>query len=329
MTRKPSYVVATAHLTRDITFLIYRPNDWRIFLDKLEKTTPVTVHQGSLDELAPLIEGLVCWHIPEELLNRLSHLQWIQTTTSGADHLDSFLGACGRHIMVSTVKGMNADAVAEFALLAILALKWRLPMLLKQQRQRIWKTHATIPSELSTCAILGLGEIGSRLAQHVRGLGMHVLGVRRSPVPHADADEVFTFAEMESVLSRADFVVLTLPLSNDTMKLIGPCELSWMKPSSYLVNVSRGGVVDEAALLKALEQQKIAGAVLDVTQLEPCPPDSLLWHAPNLVLTPHLAGQRSDYSEAAAQIWVDNVHRYAAGNDPQPIYGDRRTPLGD
>lgn len=323
MTGKTSYIVATAHLTRDITFLIYRPNDWRIFLDRLEKTTPVTVRRGSLDELVPLIEGLVCWHIPEELLNRLSHLQWIQTTTSGADHLDSFLDACGRHIMVSTVKGMNADAVAEFALLAILAQKWRLPMLLKQQRQRIWKTHSTIPSELSTCAILGLGEIGSRLAQHVRRLGMHILGVRRSPTPHAGADEIFTFADMEAVLPRADFVVLTLPLAHDTMNLIGARELSWMKPSSYLVNVSRGGVVDEAALLEALEQQKIAGAVLDVTQLEPYPPGGPLWHVPNLALTPHLAGQRSDYSEAAAQIWVDNVHRYAAGTDPRPLYRGR------
>jgi phosphoglycerate dehydrogenase-like enzyme len=314
------YVVVTAHLGRDITFLIYRPDDWPAFLAQLEKTAPVTVRDGSIDELAPLVEGLVCWQVPEELLDGLSHLQWIQTTTSGADHLDAFLERRGRRIMVSTVKGMNADAVAEYALLAILARKWRLPMLLEQQRKRTWRVHATTPSALCTCAIVGVGEIGGRLARHVHGLGMRVLGVRRSPAAHPAVDEMFTFAELEAVLSRADFVVLALPLTNDTTKLIGARELSWMKAGSCLINVSRGGVVDEAALLSALEQQTIAGAVLDVTRIEPCPPDSPLWHAPNLVLTPHLAGQRSDYSEAAARIWVDNVHRYAVGERPRPVY---------
>lgn len=323
MTGRIPYVVVTAHLARDITFLIYRPDDWRIFLAQLEQTTPVTVRDGSIDELAPLVEGLVCWQVPEDLLDGLSRLQWIQTTTSGADHLDAFLERCGRRITVSTVKGMNADAVAEFALLAILAQKWRLPMLLEQQRERVWRTHATPPSALCTCAIVGVGEIGGRLARHVHRLGMRVLGVRRSPDSHPGVDEMFTFAELETVLSRADFVVLALPLTNDTMKLIGARELSWMKPGSCLINVSRGGVVDEAALLSALEREKVAGAVLDVTQLEPCPADSPLWHAPNLVLTPHLAGQRSDYSEAAARIWVDNVHRYAMGEQPEPIYRSR------
>jgi len=323
MAERVPYVVATAHLARDITFLIYRPNDWEVFLAQLEKTTPITVLQGSIDELASLIEGLVCWQIPDDLLDRLNYLRWIQTTTSGADHLDPFLEKCGRQIIVSTVKGMNADAVAEFALLAILAQKWRLPLLLEQQHQRIWRTHGTIPSALCTCAILGVGEIGSRLAIYARQLGMRVLGVRRSPDPHTNVDEVFTFSDLDIVLPRADFVVLTLPLTYDTAKLIGARELSLMKPTSYLVNVSRGGVVDEAALLNALGQQQIAGALLDVAQLEPCPPDSPLWHARNLVLTPHLAGQRSDYSEAAAQVWVNNVHRYAAGELPRPLYRGR------
>jgi len=300
--------------------LICRPDDSEVFLAKLKQVGPVTVQKESIEELSPLIEGVVAWQVPDDILDRLPKLRWIQTTSSGADHLDPFLNRYDRPLIVSTVKGMNADAVAEFTLMAILAQKWRLAVMLAQHKSRVWKGLSAVPSNQCACAILGMGEIGTRLANHVRALGMRVLGVRRTRQPHPAADEVFAMADLETVLPQADFVVLAVPLTKDTTDLIGARELTWMKPSAYLINVSRGAVVDEDALVNALQHRIIAGALLDVTRTEPCPPDSPLWQAPGLVITPHIAGQRSDYSEAAAEIWADNVRRFAKGETPQPLY---------
>lgn len=317
-----SHIVVTVRSgDRDITLLIYRPDDWLVFLDCLKQSADVTVRSESVDELAPLIEGVVCWNIPATLLNSLTHLKWIQTTSSGADHLHDYLQTRKGEVMVSTVKGMNAATVAEFVLLSVLAHKWDLRLLLRRQQKRVWQRHATPASEFCVCAVIGLGEVGKRVASHMRALGMYVVGVSRSQtavIP--DVDELHTADKLDAVLPRADFVILSVPLTTKTVKLIGRHEFSVMKTTAYLINVSRGGVVDEAALVDALQTQSIAGASIDVTQTEPCPDDSPLWSAPNLILTSHIAGQRADYSQAAAKVWVENVHRYAAGKVPQPAF---------
>lgn len=314
-------MVVTVHLAgREITLLIYRPNDAHIFLERLKSSAHVTVMAGELGAWAEKIEGVVAWHIPDQILERLNNLKWIQTTTSGADHLHAYLRNKGRDVMISTVKGMNASTVAEYVMLSILAHKWDIRGIYKKQAQRMWRTQETSFSGHCTGVVVGLGEVGARVATLMKALGMYVVGVSRTGSSSVLVDEIVGSEGLDSALPRADFLILTVPLTAQTRGLIGPEELSMMSSSAYLINVSRGEVVDEQALVHALETKVIAGATLDVTQVEPCPPDSALWHTRNLTLSAHIAGQRSDYSQAAADIWVSNVHRYAVGQLPVPVF---------
>jgi len=318
--RASHIVVAVQAAQARIVLLIYRPADWEIFLARLEQAMPVTRLEGSLEELGPLVDAIVCWRVPDDVLDKLPNLKWIQTTSSGVDHLGAYLRRRrgGDAIAVSTTKGMNAELVAEFVLLSILAHRWRLVRLLEQQRRRIWSVHSTAAAAGSTCAVIGVGEIGGRVARLAKSLGMSVLGIRRSARAEPGVDEMFGPQHLHVVLERADFVVLSLPLTASTERLIGAAEFAIMKPTAVLVNVSRGPVVHEAALVQALRDGRIAGASLDVTDVEPCPTESPLWETPNLILTPHLAGERADYAAAAAGVWVGNVLRFVRGESPTP-----------
>ncbi|HLS16283.1 MAG TPA: D-2-hydroxyacid dehydrogenase [Paenalcaligenes sp.] len=314
-----NYIIAQAHFPgRDINFLIYRPSDAWVFLEQLRSVVSVTVVSSPLEEVAESIEGAVGWHIPTSILQQLTALRWIQTTSSGTDHLAEFMNQAGTDIALSTVRGMNAAVVAEFALMAVLAHKWHLFTLRQQQGQHLWQQIPTIASENLTALVVGLGAIGTLVAGHLQHLGMRVLGVRRNSEPHPAVDGVFAMTRLEDALREADFVVLTVALSEQTRSLIDASALSAMKRSAYVINVSRGEVVDEDALHGALCAGDIAGATLDVTTQEPYPQDGPLWSTPNLFLTPHNAGQRADYAQQAAKIWAENVQRYARGLPPLP-----------
>lgn len=314
-----NHLIVQAHFPgRDINLLIYRSADADVFLQQLRTVVSVTVIDQPLEGIAESIEGVVGWHIPIAILQLLTALRWIQTTSSGTDHLTDFLRQTDRKIMLSTVRGMNAAVVAEFALMAVLAHKWHLIAFQQQQAQRVWQQIPTVASENLTAVVVGLGAIGGLVARHLKGLGMQVLGVRRTPEPHPAVDEVFAMTQLEDALRAADFVVLTVALSEHTHSLIDVRALSVMKRSAYVINVSRGEVVDESALQQALCAGDIAGATLDVTAQEPYPHDGPLWSIPNLFLTPHNAGQRADYAQQAAKIWAENVQRYARGLPPLP-----------
>jgi len=271
-TSSSNYLIAQAHFPgRDINLLIYRPKDAWVFLEQLRSVVLVTVIQSPLDEVAASIEGVVGWHIPAAILQQLTALRWIQTTSSGIDHLTDFMNQAGEKIVLSTVRGMNAAVVAEFALMAVLAHKWHLFSLRQQQTQQLWRQIPTTASENLTALVVGLGAIGALVAGHLQRLGMRVLGVRRDLESHPAADEVFEMAQLENALREADFVVLTVALSEQTHSLIDARALSAMKRSAYVINVSRGEVVDEDALHGALCAGDIAGATLDVTTQEPYP----------------------------------------------------------
>lgn len=314
-----NYLIVQAHFPgRDINLLIYRSADIDVFLQQLCSVVSATVIDQPLDAVAETIEGVVGWNVPLAVLETLTALRWIQTTSSGTDHLTDFLQQTDRKIMLSTVRGVNATVVAEFALMAVLAHKWHVSAFQQQQAQRVWQQIPTIASEKMTAVVVGLGAIGGLIAHHLKSLGMRVLGVRRNPESHPDVDEVFAMAQLQDALREADFVLLTVPLNEETYALIDAHALASMKRSAYLINVARGKLVDEQALYQALCAGDIAGATLDVTAQEPYPYDGPLWSAPNLFLTPHNAGQRSDYALQVAKIWAENVQRYARGLPPLP-----------
>jgi len=180
------------------------------------------------------------------------------------------------------------------------------------QRQRRWLDHV-LPDRLfgKTLTIVGLGDIGRDIARAARGLGMRVLGVTRRGRPVREAARVYPVSAMARALGEADFVVVLLPLTTETRGIIGAAALDAMKPSAWLINIARGAVVDEAALLAALERRQIAGAVLDVFDREPLPPSHPLWKLDNVVVTPHISGPSTP--DEIAPVFNDNLARYLAG----------------
>jgi phosphoglycerate dehydrogenase-like enzyme len=254
--------------------------------------------------------------IPAELPSLASHLRWLQLTSAGADRLlNSELLKSG--VTITTASGIHATPVGEYVLgmMVMLAKGW--PALFRAQGRREWARIG--PQELGgkTVAIVGMGNVGQEVARLAKALNMRVLGVRRSgaSLESGDyvADEIVGPLELLSVLSRSDFVVTCLPLTEETHHLVGELALRAMKPTAFLINVSRGAVVDEAALLRALTEGWIAGAGLDVFETEPLPEKNWLWQLNNVIISPHIAGETPIYNERAVDLFCENLRRYLAG----------------
>jgi phosphoglycerate dehydrogenase-like enzyme len=199
----------------------------------------------------------------------------------------------------------------------------RVPAYLDAQRRRRWMPDI-LPKRLggTTMAIVGLGDIGREIARTARAVGMRVIGVSRSGRKLPEAHRVYRVSALARVLGEADWVVVVVPLTADTQGLIGEAELAAMRASAWLINVARGAVVDETALVAALRTRRIAGAVLDVFATEPLPADHPLWNLDNVVVTPHISGP--SIPEEIAPVFGDNLRRFLAGRPLQNIVDRRR-----
>jgi phosphoglycerate dehydrogenase-like enzyme len=256
------------------------------------------------------------------LLDRAGRLRFIQSIGAGTDQFPRDELA-KRGIRLASARGVNARAVAEHAMALILALSRRLPEARDNQAKRVWRGMIGDPAgredELGgkTLLVVGLGDIGGRLARLAKAFDMHVIGLRRDVAAGSGAaDAVRGMDELRSLLAEADFVVLTCPLTKETENLIDAQAFARMKPSAHLVNVARGRVVDEAALVEALGARRIAGAGIDVTAEEPLSPNSPLWAIPQVLITPHTAGETRRYEDNVIEILRDNLGRIWRG-EPQ------------
>jgi phosphoglycerate dehydrogenase-like enzyme len=275
--------------------------------DTLEKRV------GEADVL--VISGL--WH--NRLLSRAKRLRFIQSIGAGTDQFPRE-ELVKRGIRLASARGVNYRAVSEHAMALILALSRRLPEARDNQATRIWRGMIGDPSQREdelggkTLLVVGLGQIGGRLAHLAKAFDMRVVGLRRNPATgRGAADAVHAMGEFKPLLPEADFVALTCPLTEETEKLLDAEALGRMKPSAYLVNVSRGRVVDEAALVDALAARRIAGAGIDVTVEEPLPQNSPLWGMEHVLLTPHTAGETRRYEDNVIEILRDNLGRLWRG----------------
>ena len=253
------------------------------------------------------------------LLDRAAKLRFIQAIGAGTDQFPRDELAT-RGIRLASARGVNARAVAEHAMALILALSRRLPEARDNQARRVWRGMigdlSRREDELGgkTLLVIGIGDIGGRLARLAKAFDMRVVGLRRDPsLGSGKADAVHPMSALKSVLPDADFVVLTCPLTEETENLIDAEALGHMKSSAYLVNVARGRVVDEAALIEALVARRIAGAGLDVTAEEPLAPSSPLWGMEHVLVTPHTAGETRHYEDNVIEILRDNLDRLWRG----------------
>jgi D-2-hydroxyacid dehydrogenase (NADP+) len=255
------------------------------------------------------------------LLDRAKQLRFIQAIGAGIDQFPRDALA-KRSIRLASARGVNYRAVAEHAMAFILALSRRLPEARDNQAKRVWRGMIADPSrredELGgkTLLVVGLGQIGGRLAQLAKAFDMRVIGLRRDPAAgRGAADAVFPMNELKSLLPEADYVALACPLTKETEKLVDAEAFGRMKPSAHLVNVARGRVVDEAALVEALATRRIAGAGIDVTAEEPLAVSSPLWGFEHVLITPHTAGETRRYEDNVIEILRDNLGRLWRGEE--------------
>ena len=253
----------------------------------------VTLHVASTpDEAAARIaetEVLYAWKFPPELYDKASRLRWIQVMGAGVDW--TLVPNLPPRVVVTRAPGVFGPWMAEYVLGWCLWVTQRMATYLDAQRRHEWIQQ--IPPEPlrgKTLAIVGLGDIGRVVARAARALGVRVIGVSRSGRPIAGVDRVYPARGLRRALETADFVTLVLPLNDQTRGIIGAPELAAMRTTAWLINIGRGALVDEPALLDALERRTIVGAILDVFPTESLPRDHPLWDLDNVVITPHISG---------------------------------------
>jgi len=246
-------------------------------------------------------------------------LRWVHATSAGAGEQVRRAGVDREdleRVAVTTSSGVHAVPLAEFAILGLLAIAKDLPGLAAAQRARSWPTVRRPLRELhgQTLVLVGLGDIGREVARLGKALGMRTVGVRRhAGDPPPFTDEVHAADRLPELAGRADAMVVSLPLTDQTAGLLDRATIERLPPSCIFVNVGRGGVVDEAALVDALRERRIAGAVLDVFATEPLPPDSPLWTLPNVLVSPHGAALSEHENQRIVELFVANLRRFLAG----------------
>lgn len=254
-----------------------------------------------------------------ELLDVAPRLRFVQSISAGTDQFDR-AGFAAHGVRLASAAGVNARAVAQHAMGLMLALARLIHTARDNQAGKVWRgmisNIAEREDELTgkTLLIVGMGRIGGTLARIAKAFEMRVIGVRRDPAAGAEgADEVHATSRLAELLARADIVVLACPLTPETENLIDAAALARMKPTAHLINVARGKVVDETALLAALAAERLAAAGIDVAREEPLPASSPLWAMPNVLLTPHSAGETRAYEDNVLDILVDNLDRLWRG----------------
>ena len=253
-------------------------------------------------------EILYAWNFPRDLLAKAARLRWVQNMGAGVERL--LVPELPPRVVVTRVAGIFGPWMTEYVLGWCLWRTQRTELFRARQRSRSWQPVDPLRLHGATLCVVGLGDIGREVARAGRALGMRVAGVSRSGRKVAEAARVYRTRDVGHAVAGADYVVLTAPLTEDTRGLIGAAELGAMKPSAWLINIARGPIVDESALLDALRSGRLGGAVLDVFDEEPLPSAHPLWGFDNVVITPHVSGP--SIPEEIAPIFNDNLRRYLA-----------------
>jgi len=248
----------------------------------------------------------------EKLRSRAPRLKWIQTTGAGIDGLLP-LDWLPSDIALTNNRGAHGPKAEESCAMAISLLNARLPQMIAAQRNHAWQPVYTTPVAGKTAVVIGFGDLGQGAGRAAKKLGARVIAVTRSGKAGRPADEAHPVGRIDRVLPKADFVIVTTPLTPETRNLLDRRRLDLLKPEACLVNIGRSPVVDYEALREKLARGTLAGAVLDVFQPEPLPPDSPFWDTPNLIALPHVSCDDPRYVDRLLDFWFENLVRFRAG----------------
>jgi phosphoglycerate dehydrogenase-like enzyme len=327
--------------------------EWRVRLQRLSSDLHIELYPtgsiGSIpDDLWQEVEILyTSYATPLPSPEQAQCLLWVQLYSAGADTIINHR-LFQSSVIFTSASGVHSIIMAEYVFTVILAWFHHLPLILERQRQRIWpskfeRQSLFVSEELrgKTICIVGYGSIGRQIARLAVAFGMRVLAMHRSN-DHDHRDYGFQFQgtgdpegilpasyflpdQLQPMLNEGDIVVITVPLTSETREMFGEAAFRAMKPSAFLVNIARGEICNESALVHAIEEKQIAGAALDVFQKEPLPSDHPLWQFSNVFISPHSASLTPEYDSLAATIFEENLRRYLVG---EPLYNIIEKTLG-
>ncbi len=283
-------------------------------VDPRVRVVPVTDRAKWLDE-APDAEIIFGFRPLRDAARRAGHLRWVHAAGAGVENLCG--DVAGTEIVV-TNSHAHGDVIAEHVWALILAHTRHLPVAFAGQTARRWERDDAVGTTVRdrTMGVLGLGTIGREVARRAAAFGMRVVGTKRTPGPVPGVERVLPPEGLPEVLRVSDVLVVTLPFTRDTRGFIGARELALLPRGAFVVNVGRGGLVDEAALAERIRAGHLGGAGLDVFEHEPLPADSPLWTLPGVIITPHVGGSFPGFMERALPLFCENLRRYLAG---QPL----------
>jgi phosphoglycerate dehydrogenase-like enzyme len=251
-------------------------------------------------------------------------LRWLQATSAGIGQMVKRVGLDRSGITLTTASGVHARPLADFCLMAMLMFVKDHARMERDRKARRWERYCGEELTGKTLAIFGLGRVGQEVARHGKRMDMRVIGMRRSDTPVPDVDRLFGHGELDAMLREADFLVLAAPHTTETEGVIGERELALMKASAVLINIGRGTLLDEEALISALQHGRLAGAALDVFRAEPPPRDSPLWEMPNVIVSPHSASTVRQENARITELFCDNLRRYLDGRPLRNVLDTER-----
>ena len=256
---------------------------------------------------------VVFGRIDKEMFLAAKNLKWIQVKSAGVERY-LFLELVNSPVLLTNASGIHRIPISEMIMAMMLALAKKLHKFIQFKNEAKWKKIRLEELSGKTLGLLGLGSIGMETAWKAKCFGMRVLALKRQPIRRPTyVDEILGPEDLDYLLRESDFLVVTVPLTAETRHMIGEDELRLMKPTAYIINISRGAVIDSKALIKALKEGWIAGAALDVFEEEPLPEDSEFWKLENVIITPHVSGSSPVYDERAVEIFCRNLKRYLEG----------------
>ena len=253
-----------------------------------------------------------CMGLPQDFFRRATGLKWVQCLATGVDHLLR-QPDLDRAVVLTSGRGVHGAPMRETVLYLMQGVSRDVARLVEDNKARFWERRFYSLLYGRTAVVVGIGVVGITIGQLLKAFGMRVIGVTRTPRQVEGFDDMLPMAQLNAAAARADFLINVLPATAENALVFDRKIFDAMKPSAYYINAGRGQTTDEAALIEALQQRRIAGAGLDVFQTEPLPPESPLWALPNVFITPHLGGYTSDYEDLIMPLIAENLRLYLAG----------------
>jgi D-2-hydroxyacid dehydrogenase (NADP+) len=290
----------------------------QLTINLVDHHSKVGPHIGGADILltfAPMIT--------DQVVREAVNLKWIQALGTGVDNLVD-LPSLRRDVIVTNLQGIHGAPMSEAAIMAMLALSRDLPRAIRNQDRHLWERWPASLLDGKKVGIVGIGVIAEALAPKCKAMAMTVVGISSIQRTVVGFDRMYGRDEFVLAVRDLDYLVVLTPYSPATHRIVNAAIFSAMKPTSYFINLARGGVVDEGALIQALENGQIAGAALDVFSHEPLPEDHPLWSMKNVMVTPHLGGFYDGYADRALPVVEENIRRFLAGDTANMINVVRR-----